>query len=218
MKQLNINLKISIPSKSDDFKIVNVLNLNGIDGSLSCYGFDEQGNPIGSLPDQRRKYIIVGGYRSGVSLLANFKTGIETYTSKYVRKDPNNPSDPTMIPQKVLEHKYFEFEAIALMLSRNGAHCDPKFCESEIKRLIKGGIQNIYCTLLSHTFGLDEDYNGFLGGNKWTFGSKITLEDVDFDIANDFLRSIGSNWRILTNKVAKALQLKAFKQLEKNPI
>jgi hypothetical protein len=221
LKQLNVNLKISIPSKCDDFRIVNVKTLDGISGDISCYGFDEQGNPVKSPNDRRRKYIVTGGYCSGVSLMRQFTNGMTTYKLEYVRRDPHNPADQSMIPQQVPEFEYSGFAAVALALSRAGCHADPAVCEKSITNLIKNGVLNIYCTRLCHTYGLDENYNGFfnsIGGDKWEFGSKFTHDDIDFDITNDFLRSIGSNWRILTSKVQKALQLKAFKQLEKNPI
>jgi hypothetical protein len=174
----NVQLKLAVYRSQQRLNIINCNTLEEIE----CWGFDAQGKPILD-PNRPCKYKFTGGHSGNVHLNYVFKRGL----------NPDNVRDPNS-PQRV-----FEFKAVALQLSRNGAYADPQKIEKKTKKLIEEGVSIIHYVKLSSLLGMATIKN-----DEWLVTGKA--EDPDYDLEwPNLLKKIGSEWRIATEKMTKAI-------------
>jgi hypothetical protein len=96
--------------------------------------------------------------------------------------------------------KVYGFSAMSIMLGRNGATA-PKDLEERITSLVNNGMTRIWIFKESNRRGMAQAY-GF--SDYWNIESMPP--QTDYDLFNDFLATLKSDYRIITNKTINALR------------
>lgn len=178
-------------------RLINMKTKEGIGSPMEAYGFDALGNPVMRKNDPRLKYEIVGETPSvRVDLSATAILGVR----QDLKRDANK--------QLIITPKIFGFEAMAIMLSRAGCS-PPRDLETQISMYVKNGMGRIWLYRESNVRGMANAY-GF--SDYWNIA--IEPPEADYDGFNAFLKTLKSNYRIITKKQIDVLRQNELNQLE----
>lgn len=204
------HIKLCVFSSSEILPVVNIANYEGLEENIESIGIDENGTPVVNK-QVRPKYPFMGKVTGYVDLTRVYRLGISLNANT---RRPTGAIDDhgKKVMERVTPPKAFGAEAITVMLQRNGLAMDPKLLEEKIANLIESGI--IYLYKESNTFNMNTStYQAAGFKDRWIITSKHPEQSVDK--WNDFLKKLGSNWRIKSKAITKLLASKAIAQLLK---
>jgi len=186
-KKLGVHLKLGVFRSKERFQIVNVKTFEGLETPyIYAYGFTEKGIPV--LNQNEEPFFRFNGSVSGhVNLNAPFYKGI-------------------LIDNK---RRVTGIDAVQCMVSNYGLGISREQIETKVKTLIENDARIIYFYKQSSVYAMAKPYNF---ENSWIISGKDAVLDLDY--WNKFLKSIGSQWRILTPKTRLLLRKLEYEKLK----
>lgn len=208
MESATVNLKIMVFSQTELVKIVNIQDFSGLDVEIFAFGFDSNGEPVQTREQlQNAKYRVTGSSHGGVSLNNVFNRGLLLNATQH--KPSGKYYDGRPVLTIVEPKRVFAWEAVTLMLSRNGCAANPEEIREKTENVIRSGVNRIHFYRLANTYGMKEDYGLFR--DVWLVSGEIP--SVSYDMFNTLLKKIGSPWRILTANSLKLLRKLEYEKL-----
>jgi hypothetical protein len=185
-KKLEVHMQLSVFRSSERYQIVNIKTFEGLETPyIFGFGFDEKGEPILNK-NEPRFYEFTGSVSGHVWLSFPFNSGITVNGKKIIG-----------------------FEAVQIMVQNYGLAITREQIETKVKILIENDAKTIYFYKQSSVFGMARPY-GF--ENSWLISGKDAV--LDLDHWNTFLKSINSEWRILTPKTRRLLRKLEYEKLK----
>jgi hypothetical protein len=195
----NINLKLTVFAKEARVKIVSLNDFTGLDEEINAFGFTEKGDPVTSMEYiAQAKYRVTGFPRGGVNLNNVYSRGLN---ADYKHVPDGYDEHGRQKFKLVSSGKAHGWDAVAMQLSRNGCHADPKTIQKQAESLIKSGISRVHFYREANINGMAQSYGMFK--DKWLVGD---IPEVNYDVFNKLLKKIGSKWRIQTPNTMKLLR------------
>jgi len=185
-KKVGVHLKLSVFRSKERFQIVNIKTFEGLETPyIYAYGFSEKGIPV--LNQNEEPFFRFNGSVSGhVNLNVPFYKGI-------------------LIDNK---RRVTGIDAVQCMVSNYGLGISKEQIETKVKTLMDNDAKVIYFAKQSSVYGMAKAY-GF--ENSWLIIGKEAVLDLDY--WNKFLKSINSQWRILTPKTRRLLRKLEYQKL-----
>jgi hypothetical protein len=187
-KKLGVHMQLSVFRSKERYRVVNIKSFEGFEGDgIYAYGFAENGLPILN-PNMPRHYEFNGNVCGHVNLNLCFNRGID-----------------------VKDKKIMEFDALVVMISNygHGLGISKEQIETKIKTLIENDAKTIYFYKLSSQRAMDKAYDF---NDSWLISGKDAV--LELDHWNSFLKSIKSEWRILTPKTRRLLRKLEYEKLQ----
>jgi len=186
-KKIGVHLKLSVFRSKERFQIVNIKTFEGLETPyIYSFGFSEKGFPV--LNQNEEPFFRFNGSVSGhVNLNAPFYKGI-------------------LIDNK---RRVTGIDALVCMISNYGLGISKEQIETKVKTLIENDAKTIYFYKQSSVYGMAKAYNF---ENSWLISGKDAILELDF--FNKFLKSINSQWRILTPKTRLLLRKLEYEKLK----
>jgi hypothetical protein len=186
-KKLGVHLQLSVFRSKERYRIVNIRSFEGFEGNgIYAYGFTENGKPVLN-PNMPRPYEFNGSVCGHVNLNLCFNRGVD-----------------------VKNQKIMEFDALVVMVSNygHGLGISKEQIEAKVKILIGNDAETIYFYKQSSVYGMTNAYDF---KDSWLISGKDAV--LELDHWNSFLKSIGSQWRILTPKTRRLLRKLEYQKL-----
>jgi len=179
-------MQLSVFRSSERYQVVNIKSFEGLETPyIFGFGFDEKGEPILNK-NEPRHYEFAGSVSGHVWLSHPFNSGITVKGKKIIG-----------------------FDAVQVMVSNYGLAISKEAIEAKVKILIENDAKTIYFYKQSSVYGMAKAY-GF--ENSWLISGKEAI--LDLDHWNTFLKSINSEWRILTPKTRRLLRKLEYEKLK----
>jgi hypothetical protein len=187
-KKLEVHMQLSVFRSSERYQVVNIKTFYGLETPyLYAFGFTEKGEPVLN-PHEDRFYEFNGSVSGHVWLSYPFNSGIE-----------------------VNDKKVIGFDAVVVMCSNygHGLGITKAEIEEKVKFLIANSIDKIYFYKQSSVYGMAKAYDF---KDSWLISGKDAVLELDY--WNKFLKSINSQWRILTPKTRLLLRKLEYEKLK----
>jgi hypothetical protein len=185
-KKLGVHLQLSVFRETETYQVVNIKTFDGLEMPyLFAFGFTEKGEPV-LKRKENAFYEFRGGVTSHVNLNHPFNNGLNVNLLRIIG-----------------------FDAVVFMVSNYGLGITKAEIEAKVKTLIENDAHTIYFYKQSNVYGMGKPYDFT---DSWLISGKDAI--LDLEHWNTFLKSIGSDFRILTPKTRRLLRKLEYQKLQ----